>query len=127
MIVGIGTDIVENARMAKHVDDEGFLSRVFNKGEREYIMGRARRAEALAAHFAVKEAFFKAIGTGIANGFSFRDVTLGHHENGRPFLTLNEKVRAYVKEHIATQPFIAHISLAHEVHYSVATVILETP
>lgn len=126
MIAGIGIDIIENSRMSSHVDDHKFLSRIFNEDEIKYLHEKGRSAQRLAAHFAVKEAFFKAVGTGIANGLNFRDVCITHEDNGRPVIFMSEKVRNILESRFGKKEFILHISLSHEKAYSVANVIIES-
>ena len=84
MIVGIGTDIIEIERFEALVCWEHFMNRVFTETEREYIQKRANRA---AGMFGVKEAFSKAVGTGLS-GFSLQDVEVVHDEYGKPLLNL---------------------------------------
>lgn len=127
MILGVGVDIVENERMRKNVGNTAFLERIFSDDEIAYLNKKARKTEALSAHYAVKEAFFKAVGTGIAEGLGFKDIVIAHEENGRPFITHNEKVDAYLKKKFPCKTITTHLSLSHETTYSVAIAIIASP
>ncbi|MFP4527737.1 MAG: holo-ACP synthase [Candidatus Kapaibacterium sp.] len=91
MIVGIGTDIVEVPRIKQSIEKYGdrFLNRIFTQTEIEYCdqYGDGRYLH-YAARFAAKEAFSKAIGTGITKGFKFREVGIRNHKTGRPEVEL---------------------------------------
>lgn len=84
----IGMDLVEIKRMERSIQSKHFCKRVF--GEREYdeLLKRGFPTQSAAACFAAKEAFSKAIGTGI-RGFSLNEVEVLHYENGKPYLFLS--------------------------------------
>ncbi len=71
---GIGTDIVEIARVERWKDDEDLLSFVFSRTERDAALGGRNGAGYLAVAFAVKEAFMKATGLGWGSGLQWRDI-----------------------------------------------------
>ena len=85
MILGVGTDLCEIARMQKAMENPRFLPRVCTSAERERLapLCPERRAERLAGLFAAKEAIAKALGTGFV-GFGFADIEILPEENGRP-------------------------------------------
>ena len=76
MILGVGLDIVETARVARALANHGarFADRVYTPAEYADCAARADRVEALAGRFAAKEAFLKALGTGWIRGLSLRHV-----------------------------------------------------
>ena len=78
MILGIGTDIIEVARVARLVDKYGprFLAKIFTPAERDICLGAANQAQRLASRFAAKEAVMKALGTGWARGVRFQDIEI---------------------------------------------------
>ena len=119
MIRGIGTDIVEIARIRKAVQRESFLHRVFTEKEIAAYRLKGQRAQTLAGFFAAKEAFAKALGTGF-RGFSFRDIEVQADKQGKPFLTLSEHLLSFV-------PTFQNISvsIAHSNQNAIAFVILE--
>jgi len=88
MYKGIGLDLCEISRMEKMVENAHFLQRYFTEEEIRYIQSRgAHRAESLAGIYAAKEAFSKAMGTGIC--FDLREVEIRHGENGEPCYALH--------------------------------------
>lgn len=90
MIIGIGTDIVDISRIEKTIQRFGdaFLRRVFTESEREL----SKKAGALSAYyakrFAAKEAFLKALGTGLVTGISWQDMSVLKNSAGRPFMEI---------------------------------------
>ena len=77
--------------------EEKFLSRVFSLKEREELEKRNKKPEHIAAAFSAKEAFSKALGTGIS-GFNLNEVSLLHKENGKPYLEFSGKALEIVNE-----------------------------
>lgn len=91
MIIGIGTDITDVARIELAINQYGerFLNRIFTKTEREYCERREKtKYRHFAARFAAKEAFSKAIGTGVAQGFAFNLVGICNYPDGKPIVEL---------------------------------------
>jgi holo-[acyl-carrier protein] synthase len=122
MIIGIGTDLVEVDRVEQASRRHpGFLERVFTPAERSYCEGQHRRFEGLAARFAAKEAFLKALGTGLRDGISWQDMEVVRHEDGRPELVVRGAALAALQDRGATQVLI---SLSHTRKYGLATVVL---
>ena len=95
MVVGI--DSVEIDRIEKSIENERFLERVFGNNELIELRDNGTRAERCAALFAVKEAFSKAIGTGV-RGFSLSEVQMLHDENGKPYLSLSGNAAKIAKK-----------------------------
>jgi len=88
MIKGLGLDVCEIARMEKLLRDERFLERYFNEGETGYIQSKGRNAaQTMAGIFAAKEAFAKALGTGIV--FNLKEISIFHDEAGQPGYSLS--------------------------------------
>ena len=123
MIFGIGTDIIEVERIAKQIDSNAFMKRVFTDHEIEYSMPKATKAQNLAARFAVKEAFFKALGTGMRDGMAFCDIEVVNNELGKPSIKLYGKTEKYLEKCNVCN---IHVSLSHIEKYACAYVILET-
>jgi holo-[acyl-carrier protein] synthase len=113
---GVGIDMLEISRIRKSALRPRFLSRAF--GERELALYRERGSPAsfLAANFCAKEAFSKALGTGV-RGFELRDVQLLRDELGKPYLALSGKA----KELAGDLDFEASVS--HTKEHAVAIVI----
>lgn len=88
MILGLGTDLIEIARVeaSLHRFGERFMTRVFTPGEIEYCLRKRQPAESFAARFAAKEAGAKALGTGISRGVSWKEMEVRRFPGGRPTL-----------------------------------------
>ncbi len=131
MIVGLGTDIVEIARIEERIPaagDEALLScrlakRVLTEAEFALFVGSTQPSRYLAKRFAAKEAAAKALGTGIGRGVSFQHIEVSNNPNGAPLVTLTEGAAERLAYLGGTR---AHISIADEKHYATATVILES-
>lgn len=123
-IVGLGTDIVEIARIEKVVARLGaaFFERILTPSELAHCRSVRQPHRFLAKRFAAKEAAAKALGTGIAKGVSFQDFTITNNALGQPILKLSEQAWVFATNLGVTS---VHLTLADEKHYAVATVILE--
>ena len=125
MIYGIGTDIVSIERVQtiinKNRDD--FINRVLTEHERALFTNKADSAAFCAKRFAAKEAFSKALGTGIGRVLSFQDLTVRSNEDGKPYFMPSEKLRLYLKEKGIQQ---GHLSISDESQNALAFVVLES-
>ena len=124
MIYGVGTDIVNIDRIQKIIlkNREGFIKRVLTDHEQALFTNKADSAAFCAKRFAAKEAFSKALGTGIGRAVSFQDLTIRNNDNGKPHFIPSEKLRLYLLEKGVKQ---AHLSISDESQYAVAFVVLE--
>lgn len=125
MIVGLGIDVIEIARLADALARHGkhFEERVFTDGELTSCRGRGDRVLALAARFAAKEACMKALGTGWAEGVGFRDIEVVRDGNQPPRLVLhNEAARRAESQGVVR----THVSLTHQPGLAAAVVVLES-
>lgn len=124
MILGVGTDIAEVARIRQSVERFGhrFVHRIYTDGERSYAGSKANSAERFAARFAAKEAGMKAIGTGWNFGVTWKDFEVINEPSGRPALRLNGVARA-VAERLGVKR--TSLSLTHTSELAFAVVILE--
>lgn len=124
MIHGVGTDIVQVARMEENVARHGerFAQRILTESELQRYAGHARPAQFLAKRFAAKEAAAKAFGTGFRDGLSLHHIEVVNDENGRPQLQFSD-----IAQDLVTRFGISHshLSLSDEPDYAVAFVILE--
>jgi holo-[acyl-carrier protein] synthase len=122
MIKGTGIDIVEIKRMEHWLSDVKLLERFFHPGEISYSLSKGKSAaQSLAVRFAAKEAFGKALGTGMKN-ISLNDIMVYNDENGRPDIKLSGSAKKMLEESGADK---VHVSLSHEKENAVAMVILE--
>ncbi len=121
-ILGVGVDLVEvDSFQARLAGREDLISRLFTEAELEYSRSRKRPWLHLAARFASKEAFFKALGTGLTDGLSWLDVEVTRDEAGEPGLVLRRAAQAS-----ADRRGLGHalLSLAHGRTYAIAVVVL---
>jgi holo-[acyl-carrier protein] synthase len=125
VIVGLGIDIVEVARLAAALGRHGdrFVDRVFTDREKAACGARGDRILALAARFAAKEACLKALGTGWAEGLGFRDVEVVREGNHPPRLVLHGEA---ARRAGALGVMRSHVSLTHQPGTAAAVVILES-
>ena len=122
MITGIGIDIVQIRRMEFWRQRPGLLERYFHPQELAAVLARGRGADhSLAARFAAKEAFGKALGTGFA-GMALRDIIVVSHPNGRPELQVMGTAMKALQKSGANR---IHLSLTHERENAAAMVVLE--
>ena len=97
MIRGLGMDLCEISRMERLLTDERFLKRYFTEIEIRYIRAKGKNAaQTMAGIFAAKEAFSKALGTGIA--FELKDISIHHDEAGMPAYSLSGKAKELGQE-----------------------------
>lgn len=122
MIAGIGTDIAEVRRFEKWVRNPQMLERFFNEKELSSAKSEAARCQHYAVRFAAKEAFSKALGTGIS-GFNLKDVYITNNSDGAPLLNIEGAALSLMKERLGQCK--AFVSLSHEKEYALAFVILE--
>ncbi|QFU02162.1 Holo-[acyl-carrier-protein] synthase [Halomonas sp. THAF5a] len=124
MIIGIGTDIARVARferaMARH--GERFAERLLGELERERLRDHALPAAFLAKRFAAKEAFVKALGTGLRRGMRWTEIQVVNDALGRPSLVLSGKAQALAE---AAGVRALHLSLSDEEALATAFVVLE--
>ncbi len=128
MILGLGTDVVQVKRFNSWVDNRNLMARFFSDDELGWCQKHATNMSAsLAARFAAKEAFGKALGTGLA-GFKLRDVSVLRTSKGRPSIVLVESAQKAFDDFMQTIGIACstiHLSMSHETDYAVATVIIE--
>lgn len=122
MIAGIGTDIAEVKRFEKWVKNPEMLERFFHEKEISSAKSDAVKCQHYAVRFAAKEAFSKALGTGIS-GFGLKDVYITNDGEGKPLLNIEGDALSLLKERLGDCQ--AFVSLSHEKEYAVAFVVLE--
>ena len=124
MIYGIGTDIVSIERIQNILNKnrDGFINRVLTEHEKALFANKADSAAFCAKRFAAKEAFSKALGTGIGRIVSFQDLTVRSNEHGKPYFMPSEKLRLYLQEKVIKH---GHLSISDESQNALAFVVLE--
>jgi len=124
MIYGIGTDIVEVTRIEHSIAQFGddFARRILASSEMDSYLASKIKARFLAKRFAAKEAFSKALGTGIRPPVTFQNIAVTHDELGKPILVLANELQTFLdSKNIANM----HITISDEKNLAVAFVILE--
>jgi len=122
MILGIGIDVVHVNRMRRWRDVPGLFERFFNPAELEDAQRRkSSEVLSLAARFAAKEAFGKALGTGL-RGLALKEILIRNNHNGKPEIRFFGKAAAALKRIGGKKVFI---SLTHEKDNAIAVVVIE--
>jgi len=122
MIAGIGVDVVDVHRMEKWINNPEILKRFFDAEELKTAMEKGKNANlSLAARFAAKEAFGKALGTGLA-GIALKDIKVKSLANGKPEMLVCGTALAALESNGAKR---IHLSLTHERDNAIAMVVLE--
>lgn len=123
MIYGIGVDIVEVKRFEKWVKKTDMINRFFHKDELSSASSLNILCEHYAARFACKEAFSKALGTGLC-GFNLDDVYIVKNIDGKPELKCKDKAKEILEKRCGNCKI--HVSLSHEKAFAIAYVVIET-
>jgi holo-[acyl-carrier protein] synthase len=124
MIYGVGTDVVEIERIEKALARFGqrFAQRILCEPELKRFSGHRKPAAYLAKRFAAKEAFTKALGTGIHAPANWHGVWVRNLPSGKPQLEFSDALRNLLDKRQISR---SHVSLTDERGVAVATVILE--
>ena len=124
MIYGIGVDIVSIVRIESVIKRWGdrFVGRVFTPDEAAICYDRAYPSSAFALRFAAKEAFSKALGSGMRKGLKWRDIEVFNYPSGKPSLRLHGTSFEICRERDITG---IYLSLSDEGEYGIAMVVLE--
>ena len=124
MIFGIGTDIVEVARIEASIAQFGddFAKRILADSEYASYQESHIKSRFLAKRFAAKEAFSKALGTGLRAPATFQNIAVSHDDLGKPILILAKELQAFLaKKNIKNM----HLSISDEKNLAAAFVVLE--
>ena len=123
MIAGIGIDLVKIKRIHEAVKrwDQRFLNRVFTLLEQKYCDARLDPPLHLSGRFAVKEAVFKALGTGWRSGVRWTEIEVLNNPQGKPMVATTGKVKQLMADLGVTE---IHVSISHDTDYAIGQVIL---
>ena len=124
MIFGVGTDLVEVSRIQESLQRFGhdFDSRILGEFELQEFTQSQQQARFLAKRFAAKEAFAKALGTGIRHPATLANIQIAHDDMGKPVFDLAPELAALLE---SKQICFAHLSISDEKAFATAVVILE--
>jgi len=117
-MIKCGTDIIEISRIKRSIKNPKFLSRVYSPQELKYFVSISFNASTLAANFCAKEAFAKALGTGL-RGFSLNDISVLRDSVGAPYLSLSGNA----KQIVMREKLKFSLSLSHSKEFATAVVI----
>ena len=125
-IFGIGTDIINIKRMEKTLkkNNPNFKNRIFSKNEKNNCEKKKNPYSFYAKRFAAKEAFAKALGTGIGKGINIKNIEISNDANGKPFIKLKGKVDEYLKRSIRKKKYNIYLSLSDDEPWAQATVVI---
>ena len=125
-IFGIGTDIVNIERIDKSLKKHGinFKNKIFSKKEINYCEKKKNPSAFYAKRFAAKEAFSKALGTGIKKGVSLKNIEISNNVNGKPSIILRGEVAILLKNLVKRKKYNIHLSLSDDKPWAQATVII---
>ena len=122
----IGTDIVNINRIknAFKKNSNSFKKRIYTNFEIKRCERRKNKIECFAKRFAAKEAFSKALGTGISKGISFNEIIVLNEKSGKPYIKLINKTKKIVERKLKKKVYKISLSIADEKDYAVAFVTI---
>ena len=123
-IFGIGTDIVSVDRIKNSLKKKNFINRVFNKKEILKCKKINNSINCYAKRFAAKEAFSKALGTGISNGINFNEIIILNKKTGKPYISIIGQTKKTLKKKFKNKNSKISLSLSDEKKYAVAFVTI---
>ncbi len=122
-IFGIGIDIVNINRIGRSIKRKKFINKLFNKVEISKCEKIKNKEYCYAKRFAAKEAFSKAIGTGISKGINLSEIIVQNNNNGKPNIKLIGKTKIIVSKMIKKR-FNILLTLSDDKPFAIATVII---
>ena len=123
-IYGLGTDLVSVLRIKQLVKNKSFITKIFNNTEIAKCNNQINKANCYAKRFAAKEAFSKAIGTGISKGLNFKEIVIQNMKSGKPYVLLTGTTKKVVNKLFKKKKFNIFLSLTDEKSFALATVII---
>ena len=103
---------------------DNFKKKIFSKSEITYCERKKNPSAFYAKRFAAKEAFAKALGTGIRKGVSLKDIEVFNDAKGKPSIKLNTKIKNIIKKRFKTIKVNVFLSLSDEKKHSIAFVVI---
>ena len=125
-ILGIGVDIIENKRIKKSIKNIKFINRIFSSKELKLSTLSINKTSFFSKRFAAKEAFAKAMGTGIRNNLDFKDIEIINDKLGKPYYVKNKKITKMIKKNFNVKNFNCFLSISDEKNYSTAFTIIQS-
>ena len=124
MIFGIGTDLIKIKRIKNINSLEKFALKILSENELDLFnsLSNDKKITFISKQFAGKEAFSKALGTGISAGIRFKEIEILRDEKGKPIFTAINSPKSFMLNLGITR---THISFTDEREYAMAFAILE--
>ena len=123
-IFGIGTDIVDVDRIKISLKNKNFIKRIFNEKEVSRCRKINNSINCFAKRFAAKEAFSKALGTGISNGINLNEIVILNKKSGKPYISIIGETKKTLKKKFKNKNSKISLSLSDEKKYAVAFVTI---
>ena len=123
-IYGIGTDIVSIKRIKSSLKNKNFIERIYNYQEVLKCKKAVNQHNCFAKRFAAKEAFSKALGTGISNGINFNEIIILNNKSGKPYINLKGETKKKIIKMFKQKKTKISLSLSDERDYAVAFVTI---
>ena len=123
-IYGIGTDIISVDRIKNSLKNKIFINRIFNEKEIFKCKKIKNSINCYAKRFAAKEAFSKALGTGISDGINFNEIIILNKRSGKPYISIIGQTKKTLKKKFKRKKLIISLSLSDEKKYAVAFVTI---
>ncbi len=125
-ILGIGVDIIENNRIKKSIQNNKFKTRVYSSNELKLSKNVKNKVAYFSKRFAAKEAFSKALGTGLSENLNFKDIEIVSDKKGKPKYAKNKKIIKIVQKKYKIKKFNSFLSISDEKDYSTAFAIIQS-
>ena len=123
-IFGIGTDIISVDRIKNLLKNKNFINRIFNEKEILKCKNINNSINCYAKRFAAKEAFAKALGTGISNGINFNEIVILNKKSGKPYIRIIGQTKRILNKKFKKKKIKIFLSLTDEQKYAVAFVTI---
>jgi|TARA_B100001093_G_scaffold519890_1_gene611209 holo-[acyl-carrier protein] synthase len=122
-IYGIGSDLVDISRVKKALKIKNFKKKIYSINEIKNIENKFKKNANYAKRFAAKEAFSKALGTGISGGILFKEISIKNDKKGKPYIELLGKTKSIVN-HKIKKKYKIFLTISDEKKYALALVVI---
>ena len=124
IIYGTGVDIVKIERISKILKKKLVIKKLFSENEISKCLKIRNKSACFAKKFAAKEAFSKALGTGLGKVINFKEILILNEKNGKPYIKLINKTKKNVEKKLNKKSFKTFLSLSDENDYAIAFVTI---
>ena len=121
---GVGTDILSIDRIQRSLKNKNFVKRIFNEKEILKCKSVNKSVNCYAKRFAAKEAFSKALGTGVSNGLNFNEIIILNKKTGKPYINVVGQTKKILYRKFKGKKIKISLSLSDEKKYAVAFVTI---